>query len=344
MASVNPPLVADPIALAWQCERRLHCCGRWEVSVSSLELERMRRALAAGWPTSAVLDEAGPVRAEDPPPRWVLPKAGASCALLEEGLCGYRVRFGAETQPRACQTFPYLSLMAPTRHLLGLDFTCPTALRLLAEADAVSPIDHGDRPAPLAFVRDLRGGPDDAGWAAQHALFDALQAATGHPFCGLYEAIAAVIGLPPAAPLEGVDWSSEGVPGALFGPLLRSGSDPLEAMPLFGPSEEDVDLSDLPAVIDEPALLGRYLAHRLLVPAHLRKPPSPAGLSAAMATAAVRWYIERARGATPLAAVRRTDLWLMHRPHVTQVEMPASLVLLGLLPRRVNGFPAAPTG
>lgn len=327
-------LIADPTALAWRCEGSLFCCQAFEVSVSPLERTRIRARVDTGWPEQTV----------GPDARALPKREDGTCTFIEQGLCGYRVRFGVQTQPRPCRTFPYISLRTPTQRLLGLDFSCPTAARMLAAATTVEAVDYGSTELPSPFVRDLAGQDalNHAGWAARAALFEAYQRAKGAPLARLAAAAAEVAAIPTATAGGPIVWSAPHLPGALVPPLLARSVDPLDAAALFDPTEPMAPLDHPPQVNDPEGLFNRYLAHRILAPGFLRRPPTPERLVDGVAAAAVRFHVERARGATPLAAIRLTELWLLHRPHLVDVDQMGAMTLLPLLPPRVNGVAPRP--
>jgi len=318
---MHQPLVYDPIVRAWACQQRGLCCRDYDIRVSRLSLSRIFRSLSAVDDPRARLFEGGALERDEAGFLRLPMTEDNACHFLEGRLCGYRGRFGAETLPSPCRIYPYTAILTPRRHLVGLIFTCPTALRLLADEEAVAVVEDPDGEPPTEYVatlvgdhreyRDADGAPlsDEAFWERHWELFCHFRATPGGPLERLADLIARVY--EPAPPPLELDREiladarfSDQVVGALF---ARGGS------PFIIPTLLEYER---PRPLDEPLpaweggdgpLLARYLEHRLLVPTFLEERLDLGYLIAVLLAATVRFRVERAKGMSPLEAIHHLD-------------------------------------
>ncbi len=322
MLSLEAPLVMSPIVRAWQCQQRGQCCKGHHVPVDLVTFRRMRRALdAEGDPRAPLMDEE---RAEHLDGWLGLPRvAEEACVFLEGRLCGWRLRHGTASLPKICGSYPHMGLLTPRRLLFGLMFSCPTALGLLAREDGHPLLHEPDGALPtheiaVALDRDdcrlLDGTRTDA-----DAFFEALwtwgqrfRASSGRPA----ERLLALTGVDPSElPLPGLDpaalrayqpppeWVSLALEEGAFELLLGLWSTE---------PARDYAADPPPPDLDEPAFVGRYLAHRLLLPVGLGTTWSLSRLLTMLFAMLVRYRLERARGFEPLRAVQRLDILAVH--------------------------------
>lgn len=317
-------MVLDTLVRRWRCQRRGLCCKGHAIQVDRVGLTRIRAALvAAGDPRADRID----LEAPPGPGGWrEVPRDpdGACMFLTSDQLCSYRMAHGTETLPAVCKKYPFIQLWTPDRLRVGVSFTCPTALGLLAEqsdlevveddgeppADAVTHLAAADRPY-LGLDGEELGA--EAFWAEHQRLADAFDAAGG----GVAERLAAVVeaaGAEAPAPfaISARAWRLGPLDGELGAQVAALDEAPPGLLRLWSQGTPH-EPPRMPAFDgDEDALLRRYLAHRLLVPAFYAAHTDVAWLLAMLYTSVARYRVDRGRGATPLAALREVDMLLVH--------------------------------
>ena len=334
MDSDETVLVMDRMVRAWACQQRGLCCQGHRISVDRVQYDRMLGVLqAAGDPRAAAFHP------EQPPDEdgWRgLPThddARDACIFLtDDQRCGFRLDHGPARLPHVCQKYPYISLYTPSRLRVGLSFTCPTALGLLADQAELDVLREPDGEPPVPFVThlaaadrvftDVDGGPltPDAFWARHDALADAF-AAAGPSWRAGFAAMVAAAGEAPVAPIAMTEtsWLHGAFDGHLYAQLgdvqhMPAGLPGLWSQSVYRPMPDPPPFDG-----DEDALLTRYLAHRLLVPAFYVTRTDLGWLLGALAIAIARYRVERARGAAPVFALRHAELLLIHSPLPTRI-------------------------
>jgi len=326
---MEPVLTYDRTVSDWRCHLRGLCCRGHRIGVDGVTYGRMHRTLlAASDSRAAAFDPDGPPDEDG----WRgVPMTGApddeqrSCLFLTpESKCGWRMDFGTGGLPSICQRYPYLQLYTPDRLRVGLTFTCPTALGLLADQAALEVVEEPDGAPPVDFVTNLTGFErrfyDADGGRVRPDLFwrrhDALAAAfdRAEALDDRLALLVAEAGEPPVAPVAMPDgaWANGAFSGELFAQLGDRGAVTPGLMGLWSESVYR-PMPDPPAFSgSEDALLSRYLAHRLLVPAFYSTRTDLAWLVGALFLAVARYRVERARGATPMVALRHVELLVLH--------------------------------
>lgn len=323
-AAAVQPLVYDPIVRRWACQMRGLCCKGYDIELDRVALSRVFRRLSAAADSRAPLFD--PARAGvDERGYFALPLTEErACHFLEDKLCGYRSRFGVETLPTPCRIYPNASILTPTRQLLGLIFTCPTALGLLAAEPALEVVVDPDGEPPTPFVSDLtsdhRAYVDAHGqrvgavafWEQHWAIFERFRASAGDgDVLARLRALAEhVYGAPCPEPLvlSRESFAELRLESALTTRIMMSGGSPFMLPTLFEPRRPRPLDEPLPAYErDESGLLARYLEHRLLVPTFLDGRTDLAFLVGLLLALAARYRIERARGLAPLYAIHQLD-------------------------------------
>lgn len=326
-------LVKPRIVDAWRCHQRGLCCRGIAVELDRVTLTRMHRRLAAdASPEAAALDPARPS------PVFIPQRGDGSCTFLDDdNLCRYRKRYGVETMPPVCTTFPYLSYLTPAQLRVGLSFRCPTALGLLAATEVVDVVHEPDGEPPTPQVMAL-AAPGRDYWDADG------RAQSPERFWELHRAFEQVFSAQPAkaAPIQKLDAAVRAVgltvpetpdlPRALLveGPRGAAGLASLAPLGPVSPTirhlwrQLDLEPMDevLPLSGDEDALLSRYLAHRLLAPSPYARETSIRYLIGALYAGLARYAIERARGESPLVALRRVDHLIVHTGWLPLVLSP----------------------
>ncbi|MCB9732072.1 MAG: hypothetical protein H6745_05505 [Deltaproteobacteria bacterium] len=319
-----PPLVYDPIVRQWACQMRGLCCKGYDIHLDRVALSRVFKRLTAAGDARAPLFDPATAEASDDG-FFPLPlTAERACHFLEDKLCGYRGHFGAETLPTPCRVYPYASILTPTRQLLGLIFTCPTALGLLAAEPALAVVVDPDGEPPMPFVGDLasdrRAYVDAHGervsaaafWDLHWALFERFRASAGAgDVLSRLRALAEhAFDAPCPEPLAltAESLGETRFDAALTGQIFLRGGSPFLLPTLFEPRRPrplDEPLPDYERGEDD--LLGRYLEHRLLVPTFLEERADLGFLVGLLLALAARYRIERARGLEPLYAIHQLD-------------------------------------
>lgn len=324
---MEPVLTYDRIVSAWRCHMRGHCCRGHRIGIDGVGYARMQRTLlAAGDPRAAAFSPDSPPDEDG----WRgVPTVGAedqgTCLFLTaDKRCGWRLEFGTEGLPSICQRYPYIQLYTATRLRVGLTFTCPTALGMLAEQVALDVVEEPGGEPPVEFVTHLAAGDrrfydvdggrlsPDAFWRRHDALAAAFAAV--EPLEDRLAALVAAAGEPPVAPIampEGA-WAQGALSGEVFGQLGVHGAVSGGFMGLWSETVHR-PMPDAPDFAgSEDALLSRYLAHRLLVPAFYATRTDLAWLLGMLFLAVARYRVERARGATPMFALRHVELLCLH--------------------------------
>ncbi|TNF29666.1 MAG: hypothetical protein EP329_15235 [Deltaproteobacteria bacterium] len=324
---MDPVLTYDRIVSAWRCHMRGHCCRGHRIGVDGVTYRRMHQTLlVAADPRAAAFDPDAPPDEDGwrGVPMTGPEDQGACLFLTEDQRCGWRMAHGTSGLPSICSRYPYLQLYTPERLRVGLTFTCPTALGLLADQVALDVVEEPDGEPPVEYVTNLGGFDrrfyDTDGGRLRADLFwrrhDALAAAfdRGDTLAKRLASLVAEAGVPPVAPVAVPDgaWAHGAFSGELLGQLGERGAVTAGVMGLWSesvyrPMPDAPDFSG-----SEDALLARYLAHRLLVPAFYSTRTDLAWLLGVLFLAVARYRVERARGATPMFALRHVELLVLH--------------------------------
>ena len=99
-----------------------HCCGGWQVPVSSQDRVRLQKHMGAE--ADHIL-----VRRQE---NWIMKPAGIACAAqCKEGLCTVQKRFGHDALPLICASYPRSrSCLGKTEEVGGF-LSCPENARLV---------------------------------------------------------------------------------------------------------------------------------------------------------------------------------------------------------------------
>ncbi|MCC6621802.1 MAG: hypothetical protein IT385_11140 [Deltaproteobacteria bacterium] len=324
-----PPLVMSPIVREWRCHQRGGCCRGHSVRLDAVEQRRIHRALVAAGDPRADLMAEGRLAQDD---GWrLLPTVGGACVFLDEGLCGLRRTDPRAAYPSVCQRFPYLSILTPDRHLLGLTLACPTALQLFADEPAFEIVEEPGGEPPTDYVSwvaqpdrdytlvDGRATDADSFWAAHWDWLARLRRRPeADPVARVLAFAEEVTGQarPSATPLSELLWARGPDDAALDALAAATGHRP-SALSFIWSRQPGDDYADrVVTSVDEAALLGRYLLHRMLVPpVYVARADLRVQLVTLLAVL-VRWRAARARGKTPIDAARSCDRMIIHSPTI----------------------------
>jgi hypothetical protein len=316
------PLHLTPMVRDWACRKRGLCCTKHQVLVAPDERVGIQRALEErGDPLALTLTADGDSHT-------VLPMKDEVCVFLgEDRLCTLRKRFGEAVYPAVCKKFPFLAIRTPDRQILGLTFSCPTALELLAQEPAFKPrVETGtppvDRGASLHLEDrryiDFRGDSTglEAFWKAHWDFLDRL---ARHPepqparrLAALAEALTGIEAPPPAVVRRDL-WRQGAFEPAVERELRRLTGEVPPGLPWLWVDiqPQSFTLDPLPD-LDEDALLMRYLLHRTFLPIAYTYRADGSFLLATLFAMIARYRIERARGHAPLVAIRNLDRYFIH--------------------------------
>jgi len=310
---------SDRLVERWRCHKRGRCCRDWSITVTETEWTRIRTRLERiGDPRATVFTD-----------RSTRSKAGFRiipsdddfrCAFLTDtDLCDHRMTHGEGALPGCCAKFPFIIVMTPARFLVAISFACPTALGLLAGQTELEPYEVPDGMLPADTFLNA-SGPSSQYRRLDGTLWDAA---------GFWEAVDAARGtLSGRTADEGLlelsrrwlDWAPDSRDGAAWTAARTllddfSGESPTHALldqiwsTTAGGSHDATDLPPCPGA-DE--LLRRLLAHRLAVPAWLTPHWSPDRLVTGLWAMALRFRLERLRGADAYTALWRVDRLVSH--------------------------------
>ena len=158
---MSSPLRVDPHQ-RFTCASCARCCQRWEILVSTAEVESLRRKDAARWFREH--DDAAEGAAADPfepVAGWsgyhrIRKRADGACGFLSrDSRCRIHEEAGARVKPLTCRMFPYSFHPTSSAVIVKASFGCPTVLANQGEVIAAG--------APLQQITALR---DE--WFASH--------------------------------------------------------------------------------------------------------------------------------------------------------------------------------
>jgi len=321
------PIALTPSVRQWRCQMRGACCKVHRIQVDEREHGRIAKALReVGDARADVMEQPLPVSSGVP--HLPMTKSDACIFLSNDNRCELR-RFGTRVYPVICQKFPYLSVLTPERQIFSLTLQCPTALELFAHEgdfevvlepdDAEPPSDHliylGDEEREY---RDVRGDNIDAlaFWQTHWRWFELFRARTeADPLERLTRFAEQVTGepAPGRAMLRPQQWVQSAFDGSLPRQLQNVSGQPVRGLPWLWLSLPPEDMGKLPVPnTDEHRLLLRYLLHRFHFPlGYVAHTDLRFHLSTLFAMAA-RYRIERARGSSPMLAIRHLDRLFVH--------------------------------
>lgn len=321
-----PPLVMTPMVRRWRCHQRGDCCRGHRVRLDAVEQRRIHKALVADGDPRAelMLDD----RLEQDDGWRYLPIVDGTCVFLaEDKRCGLRRRDPAAAYPAVCQRFPYLSILTPDRHLLGLTLSCPTALGLFADEAAFEVVVEPEGEPPTDFVSwvgqpdrdytlvDGRATDAETFWRTHWEWLDRLRGRTeDDPVERVVAFAEEVTGLPrpPRVPLSDALWSRGPDEDALDALAAAVGHRPRAIYFLWTSQYGDAYADPVSSPSDEADLAWRFLLHRMLVPpVYVARADLRVQLMTLFAVL-VRWRVARARGATPIDAARAADRMIIH--------------------------------
>ena len=306
------------IVAAWACQKRGKCCGSWQIHVPPSQLRDMALKCAEkGEAEDALLLMAAHLPERRQGAACVMPTRQGMCMFLEDNLCGYRMRHGAETLPVSCKKFPYVAIRTPERIIMGLSFACPTALDMLARGGGELIDDFRGQP-PSMPVFDFRGDepatPDSPAvqfWDTHWSWFEVFCSLQGRPQERLHELGKRASGCdPPEVAVDERFWNTPDP--ELAKPLVDNGALMSVLTVLFNdrpPRCEPEDILDDP---EDDVLLNHYLNHRLLVPEFLSRRASLVRLLGMLFAAVARFRIDRAHGKRAMHAILHLDRLILH--------------------------------
>ncbi len=322
--------VVDRLVLEWHCHSRAHCCQGWRVDVPPATL----RAMAERCSDVGNLDAVVRLLGQHPEQRRLegicaLPMNddGACMFLDADNRCAYRSKHGDETLPDSCLKFPYLGLLTPRRRLLGLSFTCPTALDLFAGQKRLELIDDLRDPVPTEYCCDFLGdsepredSPATVFWDVHWEWFRQFRQLSGTPAQRLRALAQQVAPVElPTTQVAADFWQAERFGVEQATPLLRQGAAPEVLEAVFDDHAKRIELPYEEEDLGADDALNRYLEHRLLVPEFLITGASLARLLGVLFAILARFRRERARGKGVLASIMHLDRLLLHSDFIPQL-------------------------
>ncbi|MFO0746089.1 MAG: YkgJ family cysteine cluster protein [Myxococcota bacterium] len=329
MSIVEPvPLLMTPAVRQWRCQMRGACCKIHRVPVEDLEARRIARALRAeGDARADVMEKAMPMAAGVAH----LPMTpDMSCIFLgADNRCDLRrVARPRPIYPSICQQFPYLSMLTPEHHVFGLTLQCPTALENFAQETSFDLVTEPPDSEPPCDRLLWLGQEDREYWLVSGAPTDRFTFWRTHwdwlerfrarpetnPIERLTRFAEEVTGseAPPVAMLSRSQWKQSAFEGSLPRQLERlSGVEPEGLEFLWVLIAEEKPPTAVPNT-DEDGLLLRYLLHRFVIaPSYLQR-TDHAFLLTTLFAMCCRYRIERARGSSPILAIRELDRLFIH--------------------------------
>lgn len=167
---MKSPRLETPAGQNWSCHGCTDCCrDQFLVTLSAAEKQRLEQQ---GWTAADGVDPAAMIVPEGNRFRLTHQSNGACVFLDATGRCRIHARFGEAAKPLACRLFPLVIHPAGKKLVVGLRFSCPSAVanrgRPLAEqgrelqqlARLVVPEDYQESPPPPVLETGGAGWPD----------------------------------------------------------------------------------------------------------------------------------------------------------------------------------------
>ncbi len=155
------PLRIDPDQ-RFTCASCARCCQRWEILVTTAEVESFRQHDAARWfREHGDVDEGAAFDPFEPVTGWrgyfrIRKRVDGACGFLSAaGRCRIHEELGGHRKPLTCRVFPYSFHPAPAAVIVSTSFGCPTVV-----ANQGEPIAQGARLEEITALR--------ADWFAAH--------------------------------------------------------------------------------------------------------------------------------------------------------------------------------
>lgn len=151
---VSTPLRIDPDQ-RFTCAGCARCCKRWEILVTTAEVEAYRQHDAARWfREHGDVDEGAALDPFEPVTGWrgyhrIRKRGDGACGFLSAaGRCRIHEELGGHRKPLTCRVFPYSFHPAPAGVIVQTSFGCPTVV-----ANQGEPIAQGPRLEEIAALR-----------------------------------------------------------------------------------------------------------------------------------------------------------------------------------------------
>jgi lysine-N-methylase len=167
---MKSPRLEMPVGQNWSCHGCTDCCrDQFLVTLSAAEKQRIEQQ---GWTAADGVDPAAMIVPEGNRFRLTHQSNGACVFLDAANRCRIHAKFGEAAKPLACRLFPLVIHPAGKKLVVGLRFSCPSAVanrgRPLAEqggelqqlARLVVPDDYQESPPPPVLVERGAGWPD----------------------------------------------------------------------------------------------------------------------------------------------------------------------------------------